>query len=85
MVPSSSLSDNTLKYGAGSSSLTDNTLKYGTGSSSLSDNTLKQWFPKCAQQIPGETATSSQGISGYISVMAALKFTHFLITEIMSC
>jgi hypothetical protein len=41
--------------------------------------------PKVRLADPRETATSSQGISGYISVMAALKFAYFLITEIMSC
>ena len=32
-----------------------------------------------------ESATSSQGIREYISVMATLKFTYFVIKGIVSC
>ena len=37
-------------------------------------NITDQRFPKCAPRIP---PTSCQGIRGYISVMATLKFTHY--------
>jgi hypothetical protein len=36
---------------------------------------LNQWFPKCAPHVP-RSATSSQGIRGWISVMATLKLTY---------
>jgi len=38
----------------------------------------------CSADTKG-SATSSQGIRGYIFLMAALKFTNFLITRMMFC
>jgi len=38
-------------------------------------------LPKACSKDPLESATSSQRIRGYISVIATLKFTYFLITK----
>jgi hypothetical protein len=46
---------------------------------------LDQWLSKvCAMNLKGP-ATISQGIRGYISVLAAMKFSNFLIKRIMFC
>ena len=41
--------------------------------------------PKVCFADPKGSATSSQGIRGYISVKAALKFTYFFDKGIMCC
>jgi len=49
---------------------------YGRGScDSVGVVGIQQWFPKCAPWISKGSATISQGIRGYISIMASLKFT----------
>jgi hypothetical protein len=42
-------------------------------------NHLDWRLPNCATRIPRDPRPSSQGIHGYSPVMAALKFTYFLI------
>jgi hypothetical protein len=41
--------------------------------------------PEVCSSDPNVSATGSQRIHGYISVMDALKFTYFLIKRIMFC
>jgi hypothetical protein len=46
---------------------------------------IRPVVPKLCSADPKRSLTSSQGIRGYISVMADFKFAYFLIKEIMSC
>jgi len=41
--------------------------------------------PKVWPADPMESMTTSQGLHGYVSVMATLRFTNFLIKGIMFC
>jgi hypothetical protein len=50
--------------------------------SSWSRISLKRWFPQCTAQ---GFATNSQGFRGYISLIASLKFTYFIIEGILFC
>jgi len=46
---------------------------------------IRTLVPKVCSTNPLGTATSSERIRGYISVMGALKFTYLLIKGIMYC
>jgi hypothetical protein len=46
---------------------------------------LGHWLAKVCCLNLKEPATSSHGICGYISVLAAMKFTYFLIKTIIFC
>jgi hypothetical protein len=55
---------------------------------STTDTQPAVFTPLIAKLSPADplgSATSSQGICGYVSVLAALKVTYFLIKGIMLC
>jgi len=57
---------------------TKNELVQSLKSYQLTPISIDQWFTKCALRIPRDVRPLTQGIRGYISVLATLKFTYFV-------